>query len=203
MLNDLITEFITFFTVIDPMGTVPVFIAITASYSDKSRRAIAIKATLIASGVLLFFIFAGEFILNGANIPLSSFQIAGGLVLLIFALSMIFGEGKPEEEIKQLDKDSDKAIFPLAIPSLASPGAMLASVLLTKNSTNSFIDQSITVAIMFSVMFIALFFMLIANRMFKYIGNAGAALISRVMGLILSSVAVSNIIDGIKISFNL
>lgn len=203
MLNNLITEFITFFTVIDPIGTVPVFIAITASCSNKIRRAIAIKATLIASGVLLFFIFAGEFILNGANIPLSSFQIAGGLVLLIFALGMIFGESKPDEEIKQLDKNTDKAIFPLAIPSLASPGAMLASVLLTKNSTHGLVEQSITVAIMFTVMLIALFLMLIANRMFKYIGNAGAALISRVMGLILSSVAVSNIVDGIKVSFNL
>lgn len=202
-INTLLTEFVTFFTVIDPIGTVPVFIAITASCTDKARRNIAIKATLVATGVLLFFIFAGEYVLNAAGIPLSSFQIAGGLVLLLFALTMIFGEGKPEEEIKQLEQKNDTAIFPLAIPSLASPGAMLASVLLTKNSTTTMLEVGVTVLIMFSVMAIALALMLLANKTFKYIGNSGAAIISRVMGLILSSVAVSNIVDGIKISFNL
>lgn len=203
MADYLLTTFVTFFTVIDPIGTVPVFIAITASCTKADRRKIAIKGTLVASGVLLFFILAGEFILNAAAIPLSSFQIAGGLVLLLFALTMIFGEGKPEEEMKQLKNKDDKAIFPLAIPSLASPGAMLAAVLLTENSSSNLLQQSLTALIMLFVMIIALVLMLLANKLFKYIGNSGAALISRIMGLILSAVAVSNIIEGIKISFGL
>jgi multiple antibiotic resistance protein len=137
---------------------------------------------------------------------LPAFQVAGGIVLFLFALTMIFGEGKPEEEIqsaRSAANDMDAAIFPLAIPSLASPGAMLAAVLLTENSKFPVREQAITTAIMLSVLLVALALMLGASRVHRWIGDGGASIISRVMGLVLASVAVSNVLDGIRTYFHL
>ncbi|AZQ64993.1 MarC family protein [Flammeovirga pectinis] len=197
MLHLIFTKFIMFFTVIDPIGTIPVFIAITAKSSTAKKLVIAKKAALTAAGVLLFFTIAGEIILNVINIPLSNFQIAGGIVLFLFALTMIFGESKPEEEISHIDNQEDKAVFPLAIPSLASPGAILAVMLLTEKNKYSFQEQLVTVVVMLSVVAIAGLLMVFSTKIFKYIGNSGAAIISRVMGLILSAVAVHNVLEGL------
>jgi len=197
-MDDLIATFIFFFAVIDPIGTVPVFIAVTSRYEDKIKRQIAVKATLISAIVLLFFVIAGEIVLTAIDIPLSAFQIAGGIVLFLFALSMIFGESKPEEEVKMIKSGSETAIFPLAVPSIASPGAMLAAVLLTENNRYNLLEQAQTTAIMLSVLLIVLVFMLAASWVHRLIGNSGASIISRVMVLILASVAVSNVLAGIK-----
>ena len=195
--------FITFFTVIDPIGTVPVFIAVTAQNEQKFKRKTALKAAIVSAGVLVFFIAVGELILDAIDIKLSAFQVAGGIILLLFAITMIFGESKPEAELKQIGKNDDKAIFPLAMPSLASPGAILAAIMLTENNTHSISDQFVTTGIMLLVIFIAWILMSTSTFIFRYIGNGGAAIISRIMGLILSAVAVSNILEGIKTFFNL
>ena len=97
---DIVATFITFFAVVDPIGTVPVFIAVTNRFDDKARRRVALVATLAAAGILLFFVVAGELILTAMSIPLSAFQVAGGIVLFLFALMMIFGESKPDEEVR-------------------------------------------------------------------------------------------------------
>ena len=172
-MDDLIATFIFFFAVIDPIGTVPVFIAVTSRYEDKIKRQIAVKATLISAIVLLFFVIAGEIVLTAIDIPLSAFQIAGGIVLFLFALSMIFGESKPEEEVKMIKSGSETAIFPLAVPSIASPGAMLAAVLLTENNRYNLFEQAQTTAIMLSVLLIVLVFMLAASWVHRLIGNSG------------------------------
>lgn len=203
MINDLFTSFITFFTVIDPIGTIPVFIAVTAAVKANQRRRVANKAALVAAGVLLFFIVVGELILNAIDIPLPAFQMAGGIILFLFALTMIFGESKPEEEISHVNQQEDKAIFPLAMPSLASPGAIMAAILLTENSKHSLVDQTMTTLMMLLVIGIAWILMVLSSKIFKYIGNSGAAIISRVMGLILSAVAVANVVEAIKIYFDL
>ncbi len=203
MINDLLTSLITFFTVIDPIGTIPIFIAVTSSSKAVDRKRIARKAAITAAGVLLFFIIVGELIFNAIEIPLNTFQIAGGIVLFLFALTMIFGESKPAEELTLINKKDDKAIFPLAIPSLAGPGAILAAILLTENSQNTIIEQSLTTLMMLVVILIAWIFMILSTRIFKYIGNSGAAIISRIMGLILSAVAVANVLVGFKIYFDL
>lgn len=202
-MNELIATFIFFFAVIDPIGSVPVFIASTNGFSEKEKRATAFKAVIVSAFVLLFFIIVGELILDAINIPLSAFQIAGGIVLFLFALTMIFGDSKPESEIKTLKNTTETAIFPMAMPSIASPGAMLAVVLLTENSENSVWEQFQSSLILISVLSIVLVLLLLATKIHKIIGNAGASIISRVMGLILSAVAIANIIDGIKQSFNL
>lgn len=200
---DLMATFIFFFAVIDPIGTVPVFIAVTSQFDEHIKRRIAIKAILVAGVILLFFVVAGEVILTAMAIPISAFQIAGGIVLFLFALSMIFGESKPEQEMKLTASDSETAIFPLAVPSIAGPGAMLAAVLMTENDRYGLLEQFQTAVIIIAVLLIVFVLMLGASWIHRFIGNSGASIISRVMGLILASVAIKNILDGIKVYFSL
>lgn len=203
MISVLITQFVVLWAVIDPVGTVPIYLSQTQGLTTKQKRLVALKAVAIATGVLLFFLVMGQILLEAMQIPLPAFQAAGGLVLLLFALSMIFGEGKPAQEAK-LTQDLNRsdlanlAVYPLAIPSIASPGAMMAIVLLTDNHRNSIIDQSLTAGVMILVLLSTLALLIGATGIHKIIGNVGAAIISRVMGLILAAVAVNNLLLGVK-----
>lgn len=198
MFDSLVVQFVVLWAVIDPIGSIPVYLAKTIGLSPEDRRKIARNAILIAAGILLFFLVVGQSLLEAMQIPLSAFQIAGGLVLLLFALSMIFGESKPDQEIKMKSNLSELAVYPLAVPSIASPGAMMAVVLLTDNHRYSLSDQVVTAGIMVSILLITYLLFLIANRIQHLIGNAGAAIISRVMGLILCAVAINNILLGLR-----
>ena len=100
MFDSLVVQFVVLWAVIDPIGSVPVYLTKTIGLPLEDRRKIALKAVLISAGILLFFLVAGQALLEAMQIPLTAFQIAGGLVLLLFALTMIFGEGKPEQEMK-------------------------------------------------------------------------------------------------------
>ncbi|GAM57081.1 multiple antibiotic resistance protein marC [Vibrio ishigakensis] len=203
MLGIVITQFVVLWAVIDPIGTVPVYLSQTNHLDKAQRRLVALKAIAISTGVLLFFLVAGQILLEAMQIPLPAFQAAGGLVLLLFALTMIFGESKPESESKISGDSShsqlaDLAVYPLAIPSIASPGAMMAIVMLTDNNRHSIMDQAITAGTMMAVLLITLLLLLGATKIQKVIGNVGAAIISRVMGLILAAVAVNNLLLGIR-----
>jgi multiple antibiotic resistance protein len=157
---------------------------------------------LVASGILVFFVVAGQPVLNAMSIPLTAFQIAGGIVLFLFALTMIFGESKPEEEIRFLDNHDQTAVFPLAVPSLASPGAMLAAVLMTDNNQFDIGQQLQTAGVMLAVLTLAYVLMLLSGPVNRMIGESGATVVSRVMGLLLSSVATANVLSGIKEFFS-
>ena len=196
--QDSIGKFVLLWAVIDPIGTVPVFISATASQTASERKRVALHASLTAAGILLFFIAAGEPLLRAMGVPLLAFQIAGGIVLFLFALTMIFGEGKPEEETRMLRSAKDIAVFPLATPSIASPGAMMAVVLLTENQTHTLTDQATTAGIMLLVIAIAYVLMLMAGTISRWIGTGGAAVVSRVMGMVLASVAATNVLEGAK-----
>ena len=200
-MSELIPIFIFFFAVIDPIGSVPVFIATTSGFDAKAQRHIAYKAIIAAAGILLFFTIAGEYVLSAMGIPLSAFEIAGGIVLFLFALTMIFGEGKARSELRMAKSVTETAIFPLAVPSIASPGAMLAAVMLTENDRYTLVEQATTTGIMLSVLGITLILLLAAAPIHKIIGNGGANIVSRVMGLILASVATASILEGIKTYF--
>ncbi len=195
---DIISTFIVFFAVIDPIGTVPVFIAVTQGLETRTKQRIALLATLVSAAILLFFMVAGELILNAMEIPLSAFQISGGIILFLFALSMIFGESKPEEETRLAEDRSETAIFPLAVPSIAGPGAMLAAVLMTENAKFDLWQQFQTAFVMMSVLGVVLLLMLAATSIHRLIGNSGASVVSRVMGLILAAVATTNILTGFR-----
>ncbi len=201
---ELLDRFVTLWVVIDPIGTVPVFVALTASMSLKERRSTALMACLVSAGVLLFFLIVGQILIDAMRISLLSFQFAGGIILFLFALTMIFGESKPENDMRTTDVDADlgddrpsPAVFPLAVPSLASPGAMLAIVMLTDNNEHSIGDQAITAGVMVSVLVISYLFMLISEPIVRLIGNSGAAIVSRIMGMILASVAADAVLSAL------
>ncbi|WP_298935577.1 MarC family protein [uncultured Ruegeria sp.] len=203
-MNNLLEHFVTLWVVIDPIGTIPVFIAVTAGLEAAARRRMALLASLISAGILLFFLIFGQLLIEALDIGLNSFQVAGGIILFLFALTMIFGESKQDVEQRQAEEDlEDKthkqnpAIFPLAVPSLASPGAMLAIVILTDNHRYSMVDQGITALVMLAVLVVAFVLMLLAEPIIRLIGHSGAAIISRVMGMILASVAVNSVLSAL------
>ena len=200
---DYVATFVFFFAVIDPIGTVPVFVAVTSQHAEVERRAIAFRAALVSAIILIFFVVAGEVLLSAMEIPLPAFQVGGGIVLFLFALKMVFGDSKPEEEMKMASAGKDTAIFPLAVPSIASPGAMLAAVLMTENSHYGLLEQVMATVVMLGVLLVALLLMLAAGALHRLIGDSGASVVSRVMGMILASVASANVLAGIKAYYGL
>lgn len=200
---DLFDRFITLWVVIDPIGTIPVFIAVTAAMSASARRAVALKASIVSACILMFFLIFGQILITSLGISILSFQVAGGIVLFMFALTMIFGEPKSEADKRSVavgetsEPETSPAVFPLAVPSLASPGAMLAIVMLTDNDHFEITHQAITAGVMISVLAVAYVCMLLADPIIRLIGNSGAAIISRVMGMILASVAADAVLSSL------
>lgn len=197
-LETIIGSFVLLWAVIDPIGTIPVFISATRGQTAEERKKVAKIAAITAACILLFFIVVGEIVLRAMGVPLLAFQISGGVILFLFALTMVFGESKPEEEVRAARKVEDAAIFPLATPSIAGPGAIMAVVLLTENGRHSILEQSITSLTMLVIVFVTYLMMRGAGWLFRYIGEGGASVVSRVMGLILASIAATNILEGIK-----
>jgi multiple antibiotic resistance protein len=199
-MDRLLTELVTLWVVMDPIGTLPVFLAVTAGMKAAKARKIALHATIIAFGVLVFFVLFGQVLLTTMRINIASFEAAGNIVLFLFALTMIFGESKLDEEKKLIKKtDAEHAVFPLAIPSIATPGAMLAVMTLTDNRHFSVYEQFETIAELLVILGAVLLLMLGASRIIAVIGTAGASVISRVMGLILASVAVDGFVKATRL----
>lgn len=197
--NSILREFITLFVAIDPVGTIPVYLFAVASVPKSLHRRFAVKAVAIAAFVLLAFLVGGQFLLEALGLRLGSFQIAGGIVLFLFALMMIFGESKSDAEIEAAGRNHlDRAVFPLAIPSIASPGAMLAVVVLTENHSHSIAEQAITGGLLLLVLVITLILLLAATLIYRVIGNTGASVISRVMGIVLTTIAVDAVLGGLS-----
>lgn len=188
-------DFITIAVSIDPVGTLPVFIAVTARMAPKYRNRVALRAVLTAAGVLLFFLVFGQLLFETMDLSLGSFRIAGGIILFLFALTMIFGESKPDKELAEIDH-RHSAIFPLAIPSIASPGAILAVIILTDNHRNAIAEQAITAGLLGIVLLLTLVLLYLANPIIRLIGTPGASVVSRVMGIILATVAVDSVLKG-------
>ena len=192
-------EFVTLFVVVDPFGTIPVFLYAVSRVPPHLHKLFALRAVLIAAAVLLVFLVGGQILLEALGLRLGSFQIAGGIIL--FAMTMIFGESKAQIEIAEARKDEDdehlsQAVFPLAMPSIASPGAMLALVILTENSSNSWSEQTVTAGLLLVVLAITLLLLLAASLIHRVIGDTGTSVISRIMGIILATIAIDAIFGG-------
>jgi multiple antibiotic resistance protein len=203
MLDVLISHFVILWAVIDPIGTVPVFMAISRDYSLEEKKKIARIASLVALGVLIFFQVVGDLLLKKVGVPLSAFQTSGGIILFLFAINMIFGDSKPEQEIQLVKSAKETAVFPLAIPSIASPGAILAVVLLADSARSTWKSQLVISGMVVCVLVFNYLLMLFSPRIHQAIGNAGAIVISKVMGLILASIAANNILLGIQQFFRI
>ena len=198
MLPDILNTLFLLIAVIDPFGSVPVYLEATKNFDLKHKKKIAIRASIVAFFILLFFILVGQLILEGMSVSLDAFQISGGVILFLFALTMIFGEGKPQYEKEHIKDYKHVTIFPVAIPSIASPGAIMAVVLLTDNHIYTFQQQALTTSLVVVVIILTMLMLLIANTVQKRIGEYGITVISKIMGLILASYAVQSILSGLK-----
>jgi multiple antibiotic resistance protein len=197
-------ELVTLFVILDPVATVPIFLAATLGLTRRQSLQVAAYAVGIAFLVLLFFIVCGQMLLNALHITMPSFQLAGSIVLLLFGLKMVLG--KVTEEAAAVPAGAtllERAVYPLAIPGIAGAGAMLTVVLLTDNNVRTFREQATTTGELVLCM-LALFALYAASGLlFRLLGRAGIEIISRVFGLILASIAVNGLITAIKLSFGL
>jgi len=194
---DLWKDLITLVAVVDPIGTIPIYLTATMGMSAAAQKKVAIRATLIAAGVLTAFIVAGQIVLDAMGISLSAYQVAGGIVLFLFALQMVFDPGDKAQDA-DLSKGQDVAVFPVAIPSMAGPATMMAVVILTDNSRFNVMEQAQTAVEMYAVLGLTFVLMLAASPIQRLIGDGGVNIVRRVMGLILAALAVQTVVDGIK-----
>lgn len=200
-----ISALATFFVVIDPPGCAPIFASLTAGAEAAHRRVMAIRSVLVATFILLVFAIFGEDLLRSLGISLEAFRIAGGIMLFLIALEMVF-EKRTErresraEDIKARPEQEDISIFPMAIPMIAGPGS-IASVMLLMARSNG-IEESLTVLGALAIILgLTLVMLLLAGPMMKLLGHRIEAMITRILGVLLAALAAQFVIDGLKASF--
>ncbi|SIS92047.1 multiple antibiotic resistance protein [Roseivivax lentus] len=195
----LIATFTTLFVVIDPVGTTPVFIALTRGMPAKMKRAIALRSCLIAAAILSLFAFAGEAVLSFIGITMPAFRIAGGLLLFLTALDMLF-ERRTKRRADQAhgaEEDMpDPSVFPMAIPLLAGPGAITSVILLTSEARDALALASV-MGMLFGVLLIALLLLLASGWIERALGKIGITVITRLLGLLLAALSVQFVADGL------
>jgi multiple antibiotic resistance protein len=200
--SKLIHDAITLFVVINPIGLVPRFIGLTAGRTPGERAHIARRCVLIAGAILLAFITVGELVLDGLDVSLPAFRVAGGLVLVLIALRMVLTHGAPTQATGEDASGDDVAVFPLAMPFIAGPGAITAAVLLTDNDKFGLVDQAITVSVLAVILALTYAMLRAAEIVQRRIGATGADVLGRVMGLILAAVAVQTLLQGLRVFFS-
>ncbi len=202
--SDWLYEFVTLLVVLDPIATVPVFLAVTAGLDRRQSARVAMYALGAAFLILVFFIAFGQLLLEALQIPMASFQLAGSLLLLLLGLQMAQATlPEPPADAGSGQGLLARAFFPLATPVIAGGAAILTVVLLTDNRTRSVDEQITTVFVLMACLSVHLVSFLLAGVIRCWLGVQGIQVISRVFGLILTSVAVNGIIVAIKQSFGL
>ena len=191
-----VTAFATLFVIIDPIGLTPLFVALTQGMSDRARRAIALRACIISAVILLLFALFGEAVLGFAGISLPAFRIAGGILLFLTALEMLF-ERRSKRRKDQADDDRpDPSVFPLAIPLIAGPGAIASMILLTGDGD---VIQLATISgVMLSVIAAVFVLFLLAGRIERLLGKIGINVVSRLLGMMLAALSVQFVLDGLR-----
>ena len=199
-----VSAFVTFLVVIDPPGCAPIFASITAGTTPQHRRAMALRSVGIAAGILIFFGLLGRDLLHALGISLNSFRIAGGLLLFLIAIDMVFEkrterrEDRAEEVVKE--KPEDISVFPMAIPMIAGPGS-IASIMLQMSRSEGWTEFLIVWAALGATLILTLLCLLLAGPLMKLLGHKMEAMITRLLGVILAALAVQFVVDGIRRSF--
>ncbi len=196
-LSAIITAFVTLFVVIDPPGLAPLFIALTNGMSDARRRRIGWRATVIAAFLLTLFGLAGEKILSGIGISLPAFRIAGGILLFLTALDMLFERRTERREGQHADEDHDPSVFPLATPLLAGPGALATMILLVGQGGGA-VHTLIIHLVMLSVLALNMVLFMLAGPLSRALGRTGTMVVTRLLGMLLAALSVQFIIDGLR-----
>lgn len=205
MLEIALTSFTTFFATIGPVEAAVLFATLTPKMIARTRAAIAVRATVIATLILLIFTLLGQPVLDQLGVTIPALQTAGGIILLIIALDMIFARPSSAFKLTRLEdaeahtKD-DIAVFPLATPLLAGPGAMSAGILLAANVEGDVIALSITVGALLAVMAITLAVLLLSQQLNAMIGITAQRVLMRVFGILLAAIAVQAVFSGVGAS---
>ena len=195
--------FVTLLVVVDPLGLAPIFAALTQGFSEKSKRESAIRGILLGSAILFLFALAGDVLLEALGIGLPAFRIAGGVLLFLLALDMIFARssGMRASTVREQEEESyqqDVSVFPLAIPLLAGPGAITTVLLYT--GERSATELAAFVAVLLVVLLLTLICLLLAPRIMRFFGETGSNVLSRVLGVLLAALAVQFVLDGLGAS---
>ncbi|TGD62862.1 MarC family protein [Tabrizicola sp. WMC-M-20] len=194
----LITAFATLFVVIDPPGLVPLFIALTRGMTADQRRAMAQRACLIAAALLTLFGLAGEAILGFIGISMSAFRIAGGILLFLTALDMLFERRTTRREGQTVDEDHDPSVFPLATPLIAGPGAIASIILLIGQGGGDWSATFAVLGLTWGMIFVTFLFLLASPPLERMLGRTGTIVITRLLGMLLAALSVQFVIDGIR-----
>ncbi len=198
--------FATLFVIIDPIGLMPVFLALTHDMDARTRRRNALYATCFGAAVLMVFAFAGRSVLDFLGISLPAFRIAGGLLLFLTALEMLFEKRTERREKNARDAAADPVssshddvwVFPLGLPLIAGPGAIASIILLMGSHDGEPVAQMIVVAVLLAVLLINLVMFLLAGVLKRYLGQTAIRAMTRLLGMILAALAVQFVITGIK-----
>jgi multiple antibiotic resistance protein len=202
--NHLLTQFLTLWAMLDPISHLSLFLGATGDLSSLERRRAAVLGVLIAFLILLFFGVVGQFLLEAMGISLISFQIAGGIILLLFSTSMVLGDA-PTVKLPDGSRTDplDVAIYPLATPIIAGPGSMLAIILLTDNNRFTMSQQAITLGVLAVVLALLLLIFLLGEFINRLIGRGGTNVLRRIMGVIIAAIAVNLILSALTQWLNL
>ena len=196
---------VTFLVIIDPPGCAPIFASLTRGTSAAHRRAMAVRSSLIAWGVLMFFALLGKPMLGALGIELASFRIAGGVMLFMIALDMVFERRTQRREVRAQSIEGtpqaeDISVFPMAIPMIAGPGS-IASAMLWVSRADDAAEVAIVLAAITVVVLLTLICLLAAGPLMRVLGDRIEAMITRILGVILAALAAQFIVDGLKQSF--
>jgi multiple antibiotic resistance protein len=200
-----LSAFVTFLVVIDPPGCAPIFAGLTRDATAAQRRAMAIRASAVAAGILLFFGLLGEDLLRTLGVSLAAFRIAGGIMLFLIALEMVFERRtkRREDRAQEVNADpehDDVSVFPMAIPMIAGPGSIASIMLLMARSDG--LDESLVVlAALGAVLLLTLISLLAAGWLMRLLGHRMEAMLTRLLGVVLAALAAQFVIDGISVSF--
>lgn len=207
MTERLISEFLTFLVVLDPLGMAPIFWALVHDVAPVHRRRVAVEGVFIATLILVGFAFVGRAFMDLFGITLPAFQIAGGVLLFLLSMDMIFARqsglrSTTRSEQEEARHKSEVAIFPLAFPLIAGPGAM-TTVLLFSDRPEGTLRYIGTIGVMLFVLGLVLACLLLADMIMRRMGETGTNAVSRLLGLILAALSVQYVVDGIRGSFEL
>lgn len=200
MIELAVTAFATLFVVVDPIGLTPLFIALTQGHSQRQRRFIALRAVLIAICLLALFGLLGETLLTAIGISIPAFKIAGGLLLFMTAIEMLFEKRTPrKEQAAEAEPHDDPSVFPLAVPLIAGPGSMAAMVLLIGQYPGELTSQLVVYGVMAFVLFLVLIMFLMGDVIGSVLGKTGINVLTRLFGLLLAALSVQFVLDGLRI----
>lgn len=197
-----INDLIVFFVVIDPPGLSAMFAALTRGGDGAYRRRMAIKATLLATGILYVFAFIGGRLLEALGVTLPAFKIAGGILLFLVAIDMIFARqsGLRSATVREQEEarfKEDISVFPLAFPLIAGPGALTTVILLAGNASGQPWEFVSVLIILGIILLLAFFSLLASGHLMRLLGVTGSNVLGRLLGVILAAMAVQFVIDGI------